>query len=173
MMGNNSNKKNITENEAFNKMANHCSRAERSPSEVIRKLCNYNLSDAVVARIMQRLTQEGFLSEKRFAESFVRDKHRFQKWGRAKIEFELRRKGIDSTIISRAVEQISDEETDEILLDLLRKKVRTIKAKSSYERRAKLFRYAAGKGFASGNINTCINLLNKELSDDSLAEEFD
>ena len=44
--------------------------------------------------IVVHLIQNGFLNEERFAKSFARGKFRIKKWGRVRIERELKTRGL-------------------------------------------------------------------------------
>ena len=98
------------------------------------------------------LKKEKFVDDQRYAIAFVRDKYRFNQWGRIKIDQSLRLKHIDTESINLAMEEIDEEEYQEALLSLLRKKLPAIKAKNDYERNGKLIRFAAGHGYSMDEI---------------------
>ena len=54
------------------------------------------------------------------------------------------------------IEEIDEEEYLSILLSLLKKKVRTVKASNDYERNGKLIRFAAGHGYELDAILSCL-----------------
>jgi regulatory protein len=100
--------------------------------------------------------EEKYIDDKRYAEAFVRDKYRFNKWGRIKIAQGLRMKGIDSETISNAMETINETEYLSILRDLIKTKRKSIRGKNDYEINGKLARFATGRGFEYGAIRQCL-----------------
>lgn len=110
-------------------------------------------------RIVSRLLQERFIDESRFARYFVNDKLRFNKWGRVKINYEMQRKGIPSSIRSEALEGIDEQEYRSILLSLLKSKKKVTRGKDDREVYAKLLRFAAGRGFETRETSRCLKQL--------------
>ena len=74
-------KKELTPEEAFSRLASYCAYAEHSAQEVRKKCRGWEISDEVCDALIERLEQEGYLNEERFARAFVRDKYRFNGWG--------------------------------------------------------------------------------------------
>lgn len=151
----------MTESQALHRLAVYCSRAERCESDVRKKLTLWELSDDEKSRIVSRLFQEKFLDEDRYAKAFVKDKSRFGKWGKLKIQFELKKKRIPDSIIKAAIADLEDEETEKVLMALLTRKNALVKAKDDRDRRTKLIRFAAGKGFQMNEILSCLNRITK------------
>ena len=115
------------------------------------------MSDEAQARVMQRLVSERYVDDERYARAFVRDKIRYNKWGRRKVEQALWMKHIDDDIRSRALSEIDDEEYLSVLRLLLKQKRRSIKAASDYELNQKLVKFALGRGFTLDIIRQCID----------------
>ena len=84
--------KEYTENELRNKAEVYCLAAERCPSEVEAKLQQWGASPETSAHILEHLQKERFVDTARFCRAFVRDKYRFNQWGRMKIIQALRMK---------------------------------------------------------------------------------
>lgn len=144
--------KEYTEKELLVKAEAYCAAAERCPSEVEDKLQKWGAGEDVKARVMARLFEERYLDGTRFCRFFVRDKYRFNQWGRMKIVQALRMKRLSPEEIDAGLEEIDADEYDGILEDLLKKKAKSVKAASEYERNAKLMRFAAGRGFTADEI---------------------
>ena len=106
--------------------------------------------------IVGHLEKEGFVDEQRYAKSYVRDKYRFNQWGRIKINQALRLKQVSSSCIAVAMDEIDEEEYLSILASLLKKKRRMVKAANDYERNGKLLRFAAGHGYEMDAILLCL-----------------
>ena len=86
--------KEYTEKEILNKAEAYCSAVERCPSDVEAKLKGWGASPETVAAVMAHLFKEKYLDTIRFCSAYVRDKYRFNQWGRVKIAQSLRMKGL-------------------------------------------------------------------------------
>ena len=82
----------------------------------------------------------------------MRDKYRFNQWGRMKIVQALRMKQLPSEDIEAGLEEIDEEEYNNVLKSLLAQKARGLKAGSDYERNSKLIRFAVSRGFAMDEV---------------------
>ncbi len=149
----------LTEAQALKRLAAYCSKAERCSYDVRRKLIALNLENEVISRIIDRLIKEKFLDEKRFCRSFINDKMRFNKWGETKINYELRKRNIAENVYLPILKDLSGDGFEEQLINLLKAKITTIKAKTEYDRRNKLIRFALGRGFKMDMTVRCVNKL--------------
>lgn len=143
-------------NEVLYKLAAKCSVSEQCLSDVETKLAKYDLPEEEKTRILRHLVEEKYIDDSRYAEAYVRDKYRFNKWGRMKIAQGLRMKGIDNETISEAMKAIDETEYQNILRDLIKTKRRVVKGKNEYEINGKLARYATGRGFEYAAIRQCL-----------------
>jgi regulatory protein len=146
----------MTENEALNRMAAYCSRAEHCRAEVREKLTRQELDENTIERILNRLEKEQFIDNERYTRSFINDKIRFDKWGKLKIKQALYFKQIPPKVVNRGLEEVDEEEYLSVLRDLLEKKKKTICAKDEYEQKGKLIRFALGKGFEMKDAEKCM-----------------
>lgn len=146
----------MTKNEILYKLAAKCSTSEQCLSDIEAKLSRYDLTEEERTHILRHLVEEKYIDDKRYAEAFVRDKYRFNKWGRIKISQGLRIKGIDSATINTAMEAIDEAEYLSILRDLIKAKRKNTHGKNEYEINAKLIRFATGRGFEYAAIRQCL-----------------
>ena len=146
----------ISESKALNRMANQCARREYCVFDIETKLQRYNLDEEVIDNIITYLKKEKYIDELRFTRSFIKDKIRFNKWGKTKIEFALRQKRVPQEIVAEAFLDFTDEQLNHSLQDLLQAKWKTIKGKTDYERRNKLIRFGLSRGFDMNNILDCM-----------------
>ena len=142
--------------EILYKMAAKCSTSEQCMSDIEAKLSRYDLTEEERTRILRHLVEEKYIDDRRYAEAFVRDKYRFNKWGRIKIAQGLRMKGIDSETISTAMKAIDEAEYLDILRDLIKAKRKSTRGKNDYEINGKLVRFATGRGFEYAAIRQCM-----------------
>lgn len=146
----------IDEHTALLRLAALCARGEHSSGEMRTKMRRWLLPEDAQERVLERLVADGYVDDERFARIFVRDKLRFNHWGRAKIAQALHVKGVAADIASRLLDDVSDEEWLSVLRPLLEQKARSVTGRNDYERRGKLIRFALGRGFQIPVISRCI-----------------
>jgi regulatory protein len=150
------NQKEITEQQALNKLMTLCARSEHSSGEMLQKMRLWGLSDEAQARIMERLTNERFVDDERYTRAFVNDKIKYNQWGRRKIEQALWAKGISRDIQKSVLDEVDEEEYIKVLRPLLKSKERSISARNEFERQMKLIRFAQSRGFSMEQIERCL-----------------
>ena len=149
----------ISEDKALYKIAAYCSKAERAEFDVKRKLQNWEVENDAINRIVSRLKKENFLNEERFCKAFIKDKIQFNRWGKVKIIFELKKKYISETVIQNCFDDLENDVFDEPLMRVLSTKIKSVKAKDEYEKRMKLIRFALGRGYSFEQIQRCLSKL--------------
>jgi regulatory protein len=149
----------LSEPQALNRVAAYCSRAERSEFEVRRKLLAWELQDDAIKRIIDRLKKEKYLDNNRFAGSFINDKLKFNKWGKTKIIFELKKRNISESVYNPILEELAEDEFEKQLMHILSVKEKSVKAKNDYDKKTKLIRFALGRGFTMDLSIKCVNRL--------------
>lgn len=147
-----------TEQEAYLTLAALCARSEHCQWEMLEKMRRWELDDAALARVMTRLVKERYVDDERYARAFVKDKVRYNKWGRRKVEQALWQKRIDDDIRERVLDEVDEEEYLNVLRPLLKQKRKSIKAENDYELKQKLVRFALGRGFTYDIIRQCIDV---------------
>ena len=159
-------KKTITEQDAYLQLAALCAHAEHCEHEMREKMRRWELDETVQNSIIDRLTKERFIDNERYARSFVKDKIRYNKWGRRKVQQALWQKHIDADIQRQVLDEIDEKEYLAVLRPLLQQKRRTIRAASDYELNQKLVRFALSRGFDFQIIRQCLDV------PDDISEEF-
>ena len=153
-----------TEQEAYLQLAAMCAQAEHCEQEMRDKMKRWGIEPDAQDRVVARLVKERYVDNERYARAFVKDKIRYNKWGRRKVMQALWMKRIDDDIQRSVLDEIDDKEYIDVLVPLLKQKRKTIKAKSDYELNQKLARFALGRGFDFGIIRQCMDV------DDEMAE---
>ena len=164
-------KKEMTEQEVFLQLASLCANAEHCQYEMLEKMRKWELSEMVQARVMARLVKERYVDDERYARAFVKDKIRYNKWGRRKVQQALWLKRIDDDVQQTVLDEISDEEYLKVLKPLLKQKSKSIKAESDYERNQKLVRFALGRGFTFDIIRQCMDT--NDINEDEFEADED
>lgn len=156
----------ITEEEALLKLGAMCASAEHCTGELRAKMARWGMEEEARERIIRRLTDEKYVDDARYCRFFVRDKIRYNKWGRRKVEQALWQKQIPKEIYGPVLDAVPDADYLEVLRPLLRQKEPTIKARNDYERGMKLLQFALGRGFDMNIIRQCIDEPEAEDEDD-------
>ena len=161
-------KKELTGLQAYQKLTDLCARSEHCQQEMLEKMRQWGVSEEEQAEVMQRLVEERYVDDERFACAFIYDKIRYSKWGRRKVEQALWMKRIDEHISKPLLDEVDDEEYLKILRPMLKQKRKGIRAKSEYEATMKLIKYALSRGFTMDIIKQCIDVTDEE--EDEFAE---
>ena len=155
-----------SEKEAYLTLAALCAQAEHCQWEMLEKMRRWEMPEEAQARVMQRLVKERYVDDERYAQAFVKDKIRYNKWGRRKVDQALWQKHIDEDIRKRVLDEVDDDEYLKVLRPLLKQKRKSTKANSDYELNQKLMRFAMGRGFTFDIIRQCIDVEEEPEEDD-------
>ena len=142
----------ISEEKALKKAEFICSKQEKCKYDIKKKLVDWEIKPDSINRIINNLEKDKFIDEKRYSSFFVRDKFRFNKWGKIKILFILRQKNIPDKYIFSALNEIDEKEYFKTLEKEIIKKQKLIKYKNNYELKSKLLRFAESRGFEKNLI---------------------
>lgn len=156
----------MTEAEALRRLAALCSRGEHSSGEMVKKMQAWGVDDEARERVMERLVGGRFVDDERFTRLFVRDKLKFSKWGRRKIEQALWAKRIDDETARRVLDEVSDDDYLAVLRPLVQQKARSLKAEGDYERRGKLTKFALGRGFTMDLVRQVVEAAEEFAEDE-------
>lgn len=123
----------------------------------------WGVADDAARKVLSRLQSERFIDDSRYAETFVRDKLNLSGWGIYKIKSALRAKGVSKEIVEEVANPML-EQTDmaERLEEIMRRRMRTLKYSSAYEAKAKLIRFAAGRGYDLDEAIECASKIVEE-----------
>ena len=124
-----------------------CALQERCVLETEQRLLNWGMAEDVLPEAIQKLTEEGFIDESRFARLFASGKFHVLKWGRIKIEAELRQRKISRDCIRQGLNEIDEEEYKRTLSKLLNQKINSLNKSTPREARQKALKYILSKGY--------------------------
>ena len=147
-----------TEQEAYLQLAAVCAQAEHCEQEMRDKMKRWEIDADAQDRVIDRLVKERYIDNERYARAFVKDKIRYNKWGRRKVQQALWMKRISDDIQQQVLDEIDEKEYLNVLVPLLKQKRRTIKANNDYELNQKLVRFALSRGFDFGIIRQCLTV---------------
>jgi regulatory protein len=151
------NYKQISEEEAFQKIRHYCAYQERCHSEVKEKLYSYGLHKASVEKILSGLVEDNYLNEERFAIQFAGGKFRTKQWGRVKIKHALQQKRLGTYCIKIALRQIDDDDYISTLKKLATAKWISLKGEQYLNRYSKAHNYLLQKGYEPTLIQSVLS----------------
>ena len=108
---------------------------------------------------LEWLRENNYLNEARFVEIFVRSKFNQKSWGRTKINYELRKRGISASLLASAWDGIDDADYIEKARALLKKKKDEIKTGTSPQRYQKCYNFGLSKGYESALVRELLKPL--------------
>lgn len=149
--------KELTEQEALLRLTALCSQGEHCTWEMTEKMRRWGIDAEAQARVMQYLIKERYIDEERYCRAFVRDKIRYNKWGRRKVEQALMAKRVDREVFLPVLDEVDADEYIAVLRPLLQGKRRQLRGLDDYEVRARLVRFAVGRGFTYDVIRQCVD----------------
>ena len=142
---------------ALQRLSALCASAEHCEYEMTEKMRKWEVEESDCERIMEYLRKAKFVDDERYARAFVKDKIKYNKWGRRKVEQGLWAKHIAEDIRQRVLDEVDESQYKSVLTDLLKLKRRSIKAANDYEMNRKLIKFALSRGFDYSIIRQCID----------------
>lgn len=143
--------------QALQRAASLCSASEHCIYDITNKLKKWGICTPDIDKIIDRLIDEKFIDESRYARAYVNDKFRFAHWGRVKIKNMLYLQHIPEAEINEALSNIPQHEYEEVLKGVIESKQRTLPETESYEARTKIIRFAIQRGFELHEITKFID----------------
>ena len=135
------------------KTCDFCVYQERTQTEVRKKMQTWGAENDSIEETITWLIEENYLNEGRFAKQYAGGKFRIKKWGKRKILFQLRSKGLSDNCIEEAMAEIDDEDYKDCIAYLIEKKRGELpKGLSTFLANKKVVDYLQMKGYDYGDI---------------------
>lgn len=151
--------KTYTVDEAQKRLEHYCAYQERCHKEVVQKLYDMRMIPEARDKIVVHLLDQNFLNEERFAKAFVRGKFRIKKWGKQRLQRELKQRNIHKNIISIALKEINNNAYYDAFNALAEKKLATIRESNLQKKKKKLADYLLYRGWESHMVYDKVNEL--------------
>lgn len=130
----------------------------RSEFEVIAYLKKKAIPHPIIEQALERLKKQGYVNDRAFAESYIRDKKHLSDKGPLLLKKELLEKGVSETVIDDALACYPKDEQLEKAKRIVSKKAKTVN--DSYQRfRQKLGQSLQQKGFTWDVIEEALHKL--------------
>jgi regulatory protein len=119
---------------------------------------NLDLSTELESRVLSKIESLGYLDDKEFARWWVQQRRESQKLcGPILIRRELFAKGVDKAIIESALEDYGASASSVGLEEILAKKGRSLRDKTLFERRRKLYDFLLRRGFSYDIVRVSVD----------------
>ncbi|MCC8119555.1 MAG: RecX family transcriptional regulator [Bacteroidales bacterium] len=154
--------KSITPDKAQIRLETLCMRAEHCEGEMREKLRKWGIAQDDADKIIDKLKHDRFIDDARFTRSYMRDKLWLARWGRIKVSMALAQKRVRREIIQEAMDGIDEERYVQSLAELITAKLKSKpELLESAEGRAKIYRFAASRGYESSIISKALKSIVK------------
>lgn len=138
---------------------------DHSSFEIKQKVGKKGYNENDIARVIENLSEGGYLNDEKFATKFVEEKTELNQWGPKKIRSHLYKKGIDRQIIDKVLTHKTDDlQLQQICVDLVMKRKRHfLRENDDFKRKQKIYRYLAGRGFSGSVIKKSLPRITEKL----------
>jgi len=141
------------------KMRSYCMYQERCIQEVKKKLTHLQVIPKTKLKIINHLINDDYLNEVRFTKSFIQGKLRIKKWGRIKLNYELRVRGVKKFIIDDEINKISKQDYLDYFNEFSNNKIKILKGSKDHKKRS-FINYFAYRGWENNLIYEKLNEIN-------------
>ena len=140
----------------------------RSASEIRQKLDKHGTDEEIIQEVENRLQENGFIDDARFARLWVENRSEFRPRGKRALSYELMQRGIDQQIIDQALEEVDEDDLAYRAAKAHYRKVRNLEWKDF---RKKMFGFLSRRGFNYGVCKPIVTRVWEEEHDQPAMEE--
>lgn len=139
---------------ALGKAFDMLSRKPYSRKELADKLSQSGYDEAIVFEVAQELESLGYINDADYAALFL--EHCTSKmWGKKKIRYEMKQKGLSDEIIAEVLGALDDNDTEAEMTDMILARYRG-EDMTDIKTKARITRYFASRGFDFAMIDKAI-----------------
>jgi len=146
-----------SKDDALDVLRKYCVYQDRCHSEVRTRLIKLKIYGDDLEDIIVELINDDYLNEERFARAYVRGKYRMKAWGRQKIKLALIQKKVSEYCIKQGMKEILEEEYNEILERVMRKRMNIRPGTNAKILQLELGKYAQSRGFSYYEYKDIVN----------------
>jgi regulatory protein len=121
----------------------------RTRAELAKVLARKEISDEVIAEVLDRYDEVGIIDDAAFARAWVTSRHQGRGLARRALANELRQRGVDAEVAGEALETLDDDEEASTARALVDRKLRTARGEPEAVFR-RLVGMLARKGYPAG-----------------------
>ena len=136
-------------------------RQPRTRLELERAMGRRGVPADVATAVLDRFTEVGLVDDGAFAQAWVDSRHRGRGLAKRALSAELRRRGVDETVLREAVETVSEDDERAAARSLVQRKLRTMSALPRDVQTRRLVAMLGRKGFGG---STAISVVREVLA---------
>jgi len=134
-----------------------CSTSEKCSNDVLKYIAKCGLTQEESELILNSLQSAKYIDEERYITAFIRDKYRFSKWGKYKIEQALFLKKMNKQLVAKILSEQLGNEYKAMVLDELNKHRKKLKDTDPWIIKGKMARFASQRGYELASIESITN----------------
>ncbi len=138
---------------AFDSAAKLIAHKMRTRAELKDRLKERGIDEAAVEDAMDKLASYGYVDDAAFAGEYVRSAVQTGRWGRKAVEYRLKEKGIEPSVIVEALKEYTEEDEIRIARRQLQAAAGRLKGVEARKARQKEYAALARHGFDYGVIS--------------------
>ncbi len=144
------------------KMAYLCARREYCCGDILRKLRRMEgVEEQDAAKVIAKLVEMKYIDDARYALAYARDKADLAGWGRTKIAYALRGKGVEAAVIDAVLQEVGGEKAHAKMDSVIRTKWKALKEEDVRVKMQKVLRFALGRGYGYDEALEAVKALAK------------
>ncbi len=138
-------------------------RRAHSVHEMKKALIRRTADENLIKKVIERLKQNGFIDDARYAKQFARQRTEGRKQGKFRVARDLRARGVPDRHIDAALEEAA-QNTDEatVVRQRIERKLRSFRGEIDEKKFASLYRSLLRSGFSADLIRRELQSLTRE-----------
>ncbi len=142
---------------AFDSAAKLLSHKMRTRSELAGRLKEKNIEEQAVESALDKLASYGYVDDAAYAKEYVQGAVHTGRWGRKAVEYRLKEKGLEQSVIDEAMELYTEEDEKENARRQLQTAAARLKNDDKRKQKQKIYAALARHGFDYGVISTLLS----------------
>ena len=122
----------------------------RTEREVLKKLQEYEYPEEIILRVVELVKRYNYVNDENFATAYVKDRVKLKGYGKQKIKYELRERGVSESIIESCLEEIPLNELENAVKYISKK----TKNPNDPKERNRIYNALVRRGFSYEIIQT-------------------
>lgn len=160
----------IGEATCYHRLLRLLSQRPHTEFEARRKLRQRDFAPDVIDKTLRRAIDLGLISDAEFARMFIEERRRKGGVGRHKIAAQLRQRGVAAKLVNETLADIigpdSDQDEHDAAVAAAQRKWKQLHRETDkVKKRAKMYRFLAGRGFPGGLIRQVVAEVTAEGDD--------
>jgi regulatory protein len=129
----------------------------RTRSELADRLKERGIEEEAVESALDKLSSYGYVDDMAYAKEYVQSAVLTGRWGRRAVEYKLKEKGLEQSVIDEAMEFYTEEDEKEIARKQLQATAGRFKNEDARKQRQKIYAALARHGFDYSMISALLS----------------